>query len=422
MLQESERSLLPVGLRTRVKLLAFGLALATAVSASSLTAARAHHRSARSRRHTAHRGITRTALKHQSHVLHSALYQKEARIRASRTKIQVLANRSMALSEQIHQDELAEEDAAARLSAGQARLDEINVKLAETLAQLAEARRRLVNDRRTLKLRLREVYEGGSVGLLQVLLDSHNVPDFMNRREYASRVVHRDLTTVRSVHLDEREIDAESRFLSQMRTQKVLEVSQMQVQTNRLSAALADRAAVLQATEQQMAAAQESMAEMEAQSADIEAMLHRLQSMPILTIPGPHGRQLRYRLHWTGHFIIPVSGPITSPFGYRYHPILHVYKLHTGIDIGAPWGSPVHAAASGVVVHASWLGAYGNGIIIDHGNGLATLYGHLSRLDVVVGQAVGQGEVIGAVGSTGLSTGPHLHFEARKYGTPIPPF
>src|SRR6185437_14973010 len=197
------------------------------------------------------------------------------------------------------------------------------------------------------------------------------------------------------------------RALAQARAQKAVQVQTMGIQAQRLNQALTHRSALLQATQIQLVAAQQSMSEMEAESSNIAGMLQRLQSIPILTVSGPQGRRVQYRLHWIGRFILPVNGPVTSPFGYRYHPILHVYKLHTGVDIGVPWGTPVHAAAAGVVVHASWLGGYGNGIIIDHGDGLATLYGHLSHIDVVVGQAIAQGQVIGEVGSTGLSTGPH---------------
>ena len=105
----------------------------------------------------------------------------------------------------------------------------------------------------------------------------------------------------------------------------------------------------------------------------------------------------------------------------RFDPILETNSMHTGVDFGAPMGTPIHAAADGTVVFAGPRGGYGNCTIIDHGNSLATLYGHQSVIGVTVGQKVTKGQVIGKVGSTGMSTGPHLHFEVRVNGTPVNP-
>jgi murein DD-endopeptidase MepM/ murein hydrolase activator NlpD len=129
----------------------------------------------------------------------------------------------------------------------------------------------------------------------------------------------------------------------------------------------------------------------------------------------------RYRLRWSGTFSVPSHGPITSGFGYRIHPILKRRRMHSGIDFGAPMGSPIYAAAAGEVFHAGWLGSYGRYIVILHGDSISTLYGHCSVLEVQPGQYVRRGQVIGRVGSTGFSTGPHLHFEVREDGVPIIP-
>jgi len=126
----------------------------------------------------------------------------------------------------------------------------------------------------------------------------------------------------------------------------------------------------------------------------------------------------------SGHGVlsVPIPGaPITSTFGPRVHPIFGTVRMHTGIDFGASTGTPVRAAADGTVVSAGPYGGYGNATIIDHGNGLATLYGHQSRILVASGQRVTRGQVIGLVGSTGYATGPHLHFEVRVNGTPVDP-
>jgi len=119
--------------------------------------------------------------------------------------------------------------------------------------------------------------------------------------------------------------------------------------------------------------------------------------------------------------MMPANGPITSYFGYRYHPILHFTRFHAGVDIGAGWGSPIVAAADGQVAAAGWSGGYGREVQIAHGGGLMTVYGHMSEIVAQPGSYVRAGQLIGYVGSSGLSTGPHLHFEVRKDGSPVNP-
>jgi murein DD-endopeptidase MepM/ murein hydrolase activator NlpD len=119
--------------------------------------------------------------------------------------------------------------------------------------------------------------------------------------------------------------------------------------------------------------------------------------------------------------MMPVAGHITSYFGYRYHPILHFTRFHAGLDIGASWGSPIVAAADGQVAAAGWAGGYGREVRIAHADGLMTLYGHMSEIVAQPGSYVHAGQLIGYVGSSGLSTGPHLHFEVRQNGNPVNP-
>lgn len=123
----------------------------------------------------------------------------------------------------------------------------------------------------------------------------------------------------------------------------------------------------------------------------------------------------------SGTLGMPVAGHITSTFGLRMHPILHMLRMHKGIDIGAPWGTPVHAAMDGVVSFAGRSAGYGNFIKLASGGNIATGYGHLSRIMVRNGEHVSRGQLIGAVGSTGLSTGPHLHWEVWKNGVSVNP-
>jgi murein DD-endopeptidase MepM/ murein hydrolase activator NlpD len=117
----------------------------------------------------------------------------------------------------------------------------------------------------------------------------------------------------------------------------------------------------------------------------------------------------------------PVAGHITSYFGYRYHPILHFSRFHAGLDFGASWGSPIVAAGDGEVVGAGWAGGYGRQVRIAHGGGIVTSYSHMSQIMAAPGSFVRRGQLIGYVGSSGLSTGPHLHYEVRRAGVAVNP-
>jgi murein DD-endopeptidase MepM/ murein hydrolase activator NlpD len=150
--------------------------------------------------------------------------------------------------------------------------------------------------------------------------------------------------------------------------------------------------------------------DLERQSADIAAELRRRQAGQGIT---PSGR---------GVLRAPLASPsITSSYGWRVHPIYGDRRLHAGIDLRGATGTPILAAGDGVVAFAGWRGGYGNTVIVDHGGSLATLYAHQSAVSVGSGQAVSRGQVLGGVGSTGNSTGPHLHFEVRVSGTPVDP-
>jgi murein DD-endopeptidase MepM/ murein hydrolase activator NlpD len=152
---------------------------------------------------------------------------------------------------------------------------------------------------------------------------------------------------------------------------------------------------------------------LQAASDELAAKL-RAAAQPVPSANGRSGKPT-FRPAGAPSFIWPVSGPITSPFGMRWG------TLHPGIDIGVPTGTPVHAAAAGKVVWCGWMSGYGNLVMIDHGGGYATAYGHNSRVIVSCGQEVAQGQVIAYSGCTGFCTGPHVHFEVRIDGTPVDP-
>ena len=156
---------------------------------------------------------------------------------------------------------------------------------------------------------------------------------------------------------------------------------------------------------------EKALNELERTSRELEQAIRRLQSPddPAIVTKGK------------GAMAWPTAGPITSYYGYRTHPIHGTRKLHTGLDISAPHNQAVMTATDSTVIMSDWYGGYGQTIVIDHGGGVSTLYGHNSSLVVGVGQQVVRGQTVAKIGSTGVSTGPHCHFEVRVNGTPEDP-
>ena len=259
--------------------------------------------------------------------------------------------------------------------------------------------------------RLVVIYEEGDSSYLEVLLGATDIKDFITRFDMLSTIVEQDRDMIDSINSKKKDLDTK--------------IANLQVQKNELEAAqgiqeekqialsdkLEQKKDVLDGVKNEKAKYAQAIAELEQASQEAEAMIRRLQG-------NGQGSSIG-----TGSYTWPTPGyrSITSPYGMRYHPILKTNKLHTGIDIGAPSGAKIVAADGGTVIFSGWFGAYGNAIIIDHGAGISTLYGHQSQLLVSQGQTVVKGQTIGKVGSTGWSTGPHLHFEVRKNGTPVNP-
>jgi len=308
----------------------------------------------------------------------------------------------------------------SNLRAARGRLISTKVRLAATQAELHRANQnlqaaqaRLRQHRAAASERLVDIYEQGPVRYLDVVTSAVSFSDFANRLYLLQLVVDQDLRLMQAMEQDRARIGSYRRQVQS----KERGVAALEVAVARKHEEFVDRrqeqARLVSDLAQQRAYWERALAQMEQDSRDIAAQIRRYQHT--------QGRA-RYSTPWRGSFMRPVPGGITSGFGYRMHPILGVRKMHTGVDISAATGTPIHAGDAGTVIWAGRRGGYGLCVVIDHGGGMSTVYGHCSRLACGVGQEVGKGQVIGYVGSTGLSTGPHLHFEVRRNGSPIAPF
>jgi murein DD-endopeptidase MepM/ murein hydrolase activator NlpD len=258
-----------------------------------------------------------------------------------------------------------------------------------------------------------DIYEGDDLNYADVVLGSTDMWTFLTRGYYLQQILKGDTVLIGQIRADVKQIKDDE----EAQRRRVSEISSRQkrlvTQRDQVAGLAEDKHKQLDAIEHDKKLYVETLDELESESRQIESEIRAYQNTP-------RGRKM-YARPFTGGLSMPCNGRITSPFGYRVHPITHVYKLHTGVDISVPTGTPIHAAADGVVVRAQWYGAYGYAVVIDHGGGVQTLYGHNSKLLVAAGAAVKRGQVIALSGATGYATGPHCHFEKRVNGSPVNP-
>ena len=243
------------------------------------------------------------------------------------------------------------------------------------------------------------------------LLSSKDLNQFADRRRQIERIYNSDRLLLEELTQRSTQIDKQRQQIATQKNELDLLTQKLKYQKSNIEAeVVAQQNAIdrLKSDRQALALAEDRLAEDSRRLSQI--IIAKVQPYSGLILP-PGSGQLMY----------PTIGEVTSSFGWRIHPILGTERFHAGIDFGADYGSLIYASQSGRVIYADWYGGYGNSVIIDHGNGITTLYAHCSELYVRDGDAVQQGQPIAAVGSTGFSTGPHLHFELRANGEPIDP-
>jgi murein DD-endopeptidase MepM/ murein hydrolase activator NlpD len=337
----------------------------------------------------------------------------EQQKRIARKRVREMRRKERTLSEQLRETRTRIARAKIRLATLNREYAQVSHQLSKTRTRVMQLRTKLSRHRSILAERLRQLYKHPPSDYIAFVLDSRDIEDAAIRTYAFQRILQQDEKTIETMRQAKEELENQEAQLKrqQMRLDSLRKA--IADQTKELHAAEEEQARLLRRVQTERETYERWLREWEEESRAIAALLRRLQS-------AQRGRP-RPIPAWTGPFIRPVDGPIVSGFGYRVHPIFRRVKFHYGVDISAPSGTPIRAAADGVVVFAGWRRAYGNTVIIDHGNGVATLYAHCSRILVSEGEVVKQGQVIALVGSTGLSTGPHLHFEVRHYGEPINP-
>lgn len=284
------------------------------------------------------------------------------------------------------------------------------LEIAETEAELEAAKIVEADQYESMKLRIKFMYENGNESYLDLILTSDSIAALLNRAEYISKITEYDREMLIKYQEIKASVEATEALLKQEHLQLEGLVAQTVDEQSAMEALISAKATELVRYENDIIMSEELEKEMEEELQALDKELKELEKRL--------AREQTKVIYDGGQFKWPVPGHynVTSNFGWRTHPIFNIQRLHNGIDVGAPSGTPTIAAYGGEVVVATYQAAAGNYIMINHGSNLYTVYMHLSKFNVKVGQSVKQGDTIGFVGSTGNSTGPHLHFSVRLNG------
>jgi murein DD-endopeptidase MepM/ murein hydrolase activator NlpD len=363
----------------------------------------------------------------RKHSVDARLSALHARIAEAQRKAQALSAQIDSVSSRIQRLEGRVGDVSARLTTlesdlalHQRKLDRLTALFRLETKRYLFLRRQYSLALARLNARVVAVYEQGNVDSVDVILGASNLADLVDRLDYVNQVGAADERIATSVGRAKEAARAAREATRKLRGVVAGETRAVRARTEQVRAIRNE----LVSSRQQLVAARstkrvslvkvraserEEVSEaqaLEQVSAALGAQIQAAQSASSYSPPASRS---------ASGFIWPVSGPVTSPFGMRWG------RMHTGIDIGVPYGTPIRAAASGQVIYAGWMDGYGNLVFIDHGRGISTGYAHQSSIAVSNGQAVTQGQVVGYVGCTGHCFGPHLHFEVRVNGTPVDP-
>lgn len=322
---------------------------------------------------------------------------KEKQMEKARKKEQSAAEKLAVIEGQLAKVNAELKTATDNLNAVQAQID-------ECLLEIAASEKRLTASMKIYGQRLRDIFKNGQMNYLDVLIGATDFNDFSSRMDLLQRIVKKDLEVLDQINREKlniiaRQVELEKAKVSVVAVKKIADEKKKEVS----NLEKAQRSIYEQAIDERNRV-QREMDELEETSQYIAQMIRRLEGGGSSGV-GTGAMQWPY-----------VGGTITSYYGWRVHPIFGTSKYHSGMDIAADYGDHVMAADAGTVIYSGWMSGYGYTIILDHGGGLTTLYAHNQSLAVSEGTAVFRGQTVAFVGSTGYSTGPHVHFEVRVNG------
>lgn len=341
------------------------------------------------------------------------LNQLNDQIAAQRKELQAVQEQANGVTAQITALEKKIEETEGELVTISQNIDSTQLEIQRKEARLVELQEKIKQDQEILGERLCVIYEEGECNYLEVLLQAASLQDFLTRVDYLNAILDNDQSLIQTTNQMKGEVQTEKASLEEQKQQLEKDKVEEAAKKQALEQQRSEQQAILADIQVDLDKQKKALDELESESSMLSNLIRNIES----------SSSAGSIVQGTGVFLWPsnASRTITSEYGWRYHPTLHYNKLHTGMDIGAGYGTDVLAADSGTVIFAGWNNAYGKMVIISHGGNISTLYAHQSSLLVSEGQSVQRGQVIGKVGSTGYSTGPHLHFEVRINGSTVNP-
>lgn len=315
-------------------------------------------------------------------------------------------------------------EAQAALDEIQTQLNDVTAKLAESEVQLKEATDKKDAQLESFEGRIKFLHENGSIGYLQIILSAESFTDFLTRIQYVNDIMNYDNNLLSELQKTENEIEQKTAEIAEDRAQVEVLVAEQKAKTEEYNTKLAEKQATYNQYKLDAAAYEQELASWEKASEEVESLIAQATAAASRSSSATSSGSSSGNVTYTGgQFAWPVPGRsyISSGYGYRARPIGSGSEFHTGYDIPASYGANIVAAEAGTVIYASYMNGYGYTVMIDHGGGLVTLYGHNSKLTVSKGDTVSRGQTIAKAGSTGNSTGNHCHFEVRKNGSHTSP-
>lgn len=332
--------------------------------------------------------------------------EQQAKTNEASAKVENVSERLRQIQEELRV-------ATAEYKEVKGQLDSVEDKISDNTELLQKTEADLKVKNKKLQQRVRDIYINGQISYVDVLFGAKDFADLMTRMDVLKRIIKHDYDLIMKVKEEKATVENTRAQLEKDKAEAEVLVTDAQAKKAKVEDKESEQQVLLDQAIYDRDTSERMYEEIMAASQEVANMIRRSQMSSAGYSGAPAG---------AGGMIWPISGPITSEFGWRTHPIFGTARFHSGLDIGGDYGMPIYAAASGTVIYAGWISGYGNAVIIDHGGGVTTLYGHNDSLNVSEGENVAQGQVIAMCGSTGNSTGPHCHFEVRENGEPVSPY